>query len=180
MEKRQIDALEHRFDEISEKPDAVITKWYYTLRDEEKDYVDQAYALFLPYSRRSKADRRRRQANKEARERDSFLEELKKNLAFLKKRRGTRYREAVARAEKLLPLFKIRLPDPVGNETGREYFFGNGWNGCLEAVAQLGAIPGERKSQSAKIAFKIWDEGWNAAREALLNNEESKKIFRVR
>ncbi len=172
MKKEQIDALEVSFDKVSKKSyaAAVIAKWYYALTDEERDYADEEYVVFVPYSRRARKDRLRREALREARERKVFLAELKKILASLKKKKGMRcYRKAVARAEKLISLFKIRLPDMISNETSQEYFFGSGWNTCLGTAVKEGKIPEERECELKDDTMEAyWQKGWNAAREELL------------
>ena len=183
MEREKICLLMARGEEIYNESfykKGVVSRWYFSLTDEERDYLDASELSFcVPNTRRVRVDKKRREALRDVRERDGFLEEFKKNLAFLKKRGGVHYSEAIALAEKLLSLFKVRLPDPISSETSHEHFSGQGWNACLGAAAQEGVIPREKKSQSESRTIKAWEEGWNAAREELLKNKGYRNIFKA-
>jgi len=178
MEREKTRLLRDRCFEVYEKSNlgkikrrAIFSRWYLSLADEERDYLDASELSFcVPNTRRIRADQKRREVLREARERNNFLDELKKEMMFLKKKRGGHYDETVARAEKLRLLFKIRLPALTSAEACQEYFSGQGWNAYLYEAVKKGRAPKEKKGQSNDNTARAWQEGWSAARETLLSN----------
>src|SRR3989344_4903223 len=141
-----------------------LSRWYFSLTDEKRDCLDMVVFYFCaPDTERVRLDRVRREALRDARERDGFLEEVKKKLAFLKKRDGGHYNEAVARAEKLRLLFKIRLSEAISFEAIWDYSFGLGWNTYLLTAIKEGRLPKEKKIQPDDNTTRVWEAGWNAA-----------------
>lgn len=176
MEKEKFSLLHDRCWEVYEKSNLgeskkrfIFSRWYFSLTDEERDYLDASSVSFcVPYSRGILADRKRRAAAREAREREIFLGELKISLASLKENGEGSYEAAVSRAEKILPLFKIRLPMMTSFETCQESFEGDGWNACLMQAVKRGEIPEERASlQKDGNMTRAVAGGWNAARAEL-------------
>lgn len=168
MEKEKICLLMARGEEIYNESfykKGVVSQWYFSLTDEERDYLDGSeFGFCVPNTERVRVDKERREALREAREREGFLKELKKKLVFLKKRKGPYYSEAVSRAEGLLLLFKIRLPMPMGSESSYDYFSGRGWNACIMEAVKKGMIPLiKEKRDQGKPAEWAMDDGWNAA-----------------
>jgi len=177
MERERVSLLHDRCWKVYEKSNlgeskkrAIFSRWYFSLTDEERDYLDMSNLSFcVPNSRGVRADKKRREALRGAREREVFLKELKKKLSPLKRKREAFYKKAVVRAERLISLFNIRLPMPMGSESSYDYFSGCGWNNCVMDVVKKGLIPAAKEKEQGKPVEWAMNDGWNAAREEMLS-----------
>ncbi len=176
MEREKTTLLHDRCWEVYEKSNlgeskkrVIFSRWYFSLTDEERDYLDASNLSFCVSNTRGvRADKKRREALREARGREVFLKELKKNLALLKRKGGTLYEGAVVRAERLISLFNIRLPTPMGSESSYDYFYGCGWNNCVMEAVKRGVILAVKEKDQGKPVEWAMADGWNAAREEIL------------